>query len=157
MAHKTQLMNELALNNQAARAHDTILPVTDNKQVVLVIARRDPVVALVPLLLGDGADGRQHAQHVQVAAAVVGATDGTDLVAFGQFGGDGGGDEGRREEGGVVLGFGGGLGEGGGVGHVGGGMFFVRLELFAGEEKKALRSFVKRLFGSLVKGGRAPG
>lgn len=137
MADQTERVDELALDNQAPRADDAVRAIADDQQEVLVCARADPVIAAVPLVLGDVADGGQHAQHLEVAAVVVGAAQGANGVVRwdggNDFGGDQGGGEKRRVvgwDGGGFLDDGvfGGSWEGGGgggcedgIGHVGGG------------------------------------
>lgn len=71
MPHETELMNKLALDNQAPRANDPIIAITHNEQVVLIIAGADPVEPRVPLLGADVADGCQDTEYVQVAPMVV--------------------------------------------------------------------------------------
>lgn len=73
VAHHTEGVNKLALHEQATRPNDVVLAIAHDQHIVLVIAGGDPVIALVPLVLGDLADGRQHAQDIQIAALVVGA------------------------------------------------------------------------------------
>ena len=118
-------MNELALDDQAPRAHDALRFITHNQEVIFIVARGDPVVPLVPLLVRDLAHGGQHAQHVQVAALEIGTAQGTNCVAWGEGGEDFRGDQLGGEEGGVDAvadGLGGRWDRGGskrGVGHCG--------------------------------------
>lgn len=114
VAHQTQRVDELALHDQAPRAHDAARAVADDEQVVLVVACSHPVVALVPLVRGDVADGGEYAQHVQVAIVVIGAAERTNTVALREGGDDGGRDKGGREER-LLIGSGGGGGHGGGA------------------------------------------
>lgn len=67
----TKRVNELALNNQTAGSDDSVRTIADHEHVVLIVARGNPIVPLVPRLLGDIANSCQHAQHIQVAAVVV--------------------------------------------------------------------------------------
>lgn len=50
VADETQLVNELALYNEGARADNSVGRVGDAEEVVFVVALRHPVVTLVPLL-----------------------------------------------------------------------------------------------------------
>lgn len=95
----TERMDELALNNQTASPDDSVCTITDHEHVVLIIARGNPIVPLVPCLLGDLANSCQHAQHVQIAARVVRAAHWPDCVVCWQEGDHFRGDEGGGEEG----------------------------------------------------------
>lgn len=64
MTHKTKRMNELALNDQTSRSDDPIVPVTNDKHVIFVVAGGDPVESGIPCFLADFADGCQDAQDV---------------------------------------------------------------------------------------------
>jgi len=48
--HKPEIMNELALDDERARADDAGGRIEDAKQVVRIGARRHPCVTLIPLL-----------------------------------------------------------------------------------------------------------
>lgn len=102
VADQAEGVDELALDNQAAGADDAAFTITDDQEVVLVVAGGDPVIALVPLLLRDVADSGQHAQDVEVAAVEVRAADRTNDVVLRKGSKHVWGDEGGREEGGVV-------------------------------------------------------
>jgi hypothetical protein len=71
MSDQSQLMDKLALDDQTARSDDTVVPVTDDQHVILVVAGGDPVESGIPCFLADVADGCQHAQDVQVAPVEV--------------------------------------------------------------------------------------
>lgn len=96
--------SQFPLNNQRARAHDPIPVVNDNEVVAFSTLRVHPFVPLVPLLLCDVADRRQHAQAVEEASTVVVFLQRADGIAFGQGSDDGGRDESGREEAGTGVG-----------------------------------------------------
>lgn len=124
VAHHTKRVNKLALHNQTSSTDNVILSIAHDKHVILVVAGSDPVIALVPLVLADLADGRQHAQDIQVPALVVGATQWADGIVCWEDGDDFGRDQGGGEEGTVGLdvdGGDGGVHDGLGVGGFGDG------------------------------------
>ena len=94
--------SQLPLDHHPPRPHHLPLPITNNKQKILVPPPAHPVVALIPRRLAHLPHRRQHPQHVQVSAVVVGPLQRPDRVRGGQRGGHGGGDERGREDGGGV-------------------------------------------------------
>ena len=98
VADEPQAMDELALDDERARADDALRRVRDADQKVRVAARRHPRVPLVPLLFADLAHGCQHPQHVQEAGAVVAALQRPHRVALWQRRQHVWGDQARAEE-----------------------------------------------------------
>jgi hypothetical protein len=80
---------QLALGQQRAGADDPWragVGVLDDDDKVGAVLPRDPVVALLPLLLGNVAHRRQHPQAVEEAGVEVVPAQRPQLVAFGQRG-----------------------------------------------------------------------
>lgn len=103
VADQTKRVNELALDNQTTSSDNTVLSIADHEHVVLIIARLDPLVALVPLFLSDLTDSSQHTQDIEVTTAVVRSAQRADCVVCWEDGDDFWGDKRGREERAVVL------------------------------------------------------
>ena len=64
----------------------------NHNQEILIAPCGHPCIPLCPRRLGDVADGGEYTEHVEEAVVVVGGVQGAEEVAFGEGGGDGGGD-----------------------------------------------------------------
>lgn len=89
---------QFPLHDHSSRPHNLALPITNHQDMVLVLLLGHPTESLVPCLLRDVANVRQHAQHIEDAGFVVGALEGPDCVLGRKGGNDVGGDEGGGEE-----------------------------------------------------------
>lgn len=67
VADQAHVMDELALDNDGARADHYVRLVADHQDVVCVVPRRDEVVPCVELRLGWFADGCEHTERREVA------------------------------------------------------------------------------------------